>query len=141
MGRARFLMEKWGSSSGSCEEMEELIIKGIAVDTDASVAILVSTTPVNTADLVCEACSNAVYSVRSRSGSYNEEWNCDNYNATNHHQTESCASHKQMTREPPQDSWITSSDEFCEFCSETGHDTFTCPSYQLRRKNPTKTSG
>ncbi|EYC32581.1 hypothetical protein Y032_0003g1669 [Ancylostoma ceylanicum] len=108
MGRARFLMEKWGSSSGSCEEMEELIIKGVQ---------------------------------RSRSGSYNEEWNCDNYNATNHHQTESCASHKQMTREPPQDSWITSSDEFCEFCSETGHDTFTCPSYQLRRKNPTKTSG
>ncbi|RCN50197.1 hypothetical protein ANCCAN_03802 [Ancylostoma caninum] len=61
--------------------------------------------------------SSPTSSPRSPSASYNGEWNCDNGETNNHHQTEGSTSHAQVTQEPLQDPRVTSSDEFCEFCS------------------------
>ncbi|KAK6746223.1 hypothetical protein RB195_012379 [Necator americanus] len=79
-------------------------------------------------------------SPRSPNSSENEHWHCDNCNTVTDHSTENCP-HVVRVKENQQENRLTNSDEYCEFCSEYGHDTFACQSYKLRHKEQFHISG
>ncbi|KHJ84297.1 hypothetical protein OESDEN_15993 [Oesophagostomum dentatum] len=76
-----------------------------------------------------------------------ERYFCDHCDAMMDHDTESCPHRTRPKPDVPkievseapsakveEVTETPSSEEFCEFCSEYGHDTFSCPSFQLRRR-------
>ncbi|VDM80811.1 unnamed protein product [Strongylus vulgaris] len=83
-----------------------------------------------------EANSTAQYDDAKKkiSSSIIERWFCEHCDDFTEHTTENCPHYVEVKPEVQEITSASNSDEYCEFCSENGHDTFSCPFYKLRAK-------